>query len=60
MPVDYISWTERVAMFPKRSDIQAAPEHVGFVSGRLSPLASKEFTKRDWKMFESYTIAAEQ
>jgi hypothetical protein len=30
------------------------------LSGRLSPLASKEFTKRDWKMFESYTIAAEQ
>jgi hypothetical protein len=60
MPVDYISWTERVAGFPKRSDIRAASEHVGFVSGRLSPLASKEFTKRDWKMFESYTIAAEQ
>ena len=60
MPVDYISWTERVAGFPKRSDIRAAPEHVGFVSGRLSPLASKEFAKRDWKMFESYTIAAEQ
>src|SRR5712692_3830692 len=60
MPVDYIAWTERVAGFPKRPDIRAAPEHAGFVSGRLSPLASKEFTKRDWKMFESYTIAAEQ
>ncbi len=60
MPVDYISWTERVAGFPKRSDIRAASEHVGFVSGRLSPLASKEFTKRNWNMFESYTIAAEQ
>src|SRR6266568_6809505 len=42
MPVDYIAWTERVAGFPKRSDIRAESEHVGFVSGRLSPLASKE------------------
>jgi len=59
MPVDYIAWTERVARFPQRADIQA-PEHVGFISGRLSPRAQKEFTKRDWKMYESFTIAAEQ
>jgi hypothetical protein len=59
MPVDYIAWTERVARFPQRPDIQA-PEHVGFISGRLSPLAEKEFTKRNWKMYESFTIAAER
>jgi hypothetical protein len=59
MPVDYISWTERVARFPQRPDIQA-PEHVGFISGRLSPLANKEFTKRGWKLYESFTIAAER
>jgi len=59
MPVDYIAWTERVARFPQRQDIQA-PEHVGFISGRLSPLAGKEFTKLGWKMFESFTIAAER
>jgi len=59
MPVDYISWTERVARFPQRPDIQA-PEHVGFISGRLSPLANKEFEKRRWKLYESFTIAAER
>jgi len=59
MPVDYISWTERVAHFPQRPDIQA-PEHVGFISGRLSPLANKEFEKRRWKLYESFTIAAER
>jgi hypothetical protein len=59
MPVDYIAWTERVARFPLRQDIQA-PEHVGFISGRLSPLAEKEFTKRNWKMYESFSIAAER
>ncbi len=59
MPVDYIAWTERVAQFPQRPDIQA-PEHVGFISGRLSPLANKEFAKRGWKLYESFTIAAER
>jgi hypothetical protein len=59
LPVDYIAWTKRVAQFPQRPDVQA-PEHVGFVSGRLSPLAGKEFTKRGWKLFESFTIAAER
>src|SRR5215467_2092154 len=59
MPVDYIAWTERVAHFPQRPDIQA-PEHVGFISGRLSPRAEKEFTKRGWKLWESFTIAAER
>jgi hypothetical protein len=59
MPVDYISWTERVARFPQRPDIRA-PEHVGFISGRLSPRANKEFEKRGWKLYESFTIAAER
>jgi hypothetical protein len=59
MPVDYIAWIKRVAQFPQRPDIQA-PEHVGFVSGRLSPLAEKEFTKRGWKLYEAFTIAAER
>ena len=60
VPVDYISWTERVARFPQREDIKPAPEHVGFVSGRLSPLAQKNFTGSGWKMFESFSIAAER
>jgi hypothetical protein len=59
MPVDYISWTERVARFPQRPDIKA-PEHVGFISGRLSPLANKEFERRGWKLYESFTVAAER
>src|SRR5206468_1196010 len=59
VPVDYIAWTERVARFPLRQDVQA-PEHVGFISGRLSPLAQKECTKRSWKLYESFTIAAER
>jgi len=60
MPVDYISWTQRVARFPQREDIRPAPEHVGFVSGRLSPLAQKNFRRLRWQLFESFTIAAER
>jgi hypothetical protein len=60
MPVDYISWTERVARFPQREDIKAAPQHVGFISGRLSPLALKNFSALSWKTFESFSIAAER
>ena len=60
MPVDYISWTERVAKFPQRQDIKSAPQHVGFISGRLSPLAQKNLAVQSWKMYESFTIAAER
>src|SRR5467141_2490708 len=60
MPVDYIAWTERVGRFPQRADIKAASEHVGFISGKLSPLAQKNFSAQGWKMFEAFTIAAER
>ena len=60
MPVDYIAWTERVGRFPQRADIKAESEHVGFISGKLSPLAQKNFSAQGWKMFEAFTIAAER
>ena len=58
-PVDYVSWIERVGVAANRPDLQA-PEKVFFVSGRMTPLAQKEFTKRGWKIYESFTTAAEQ
>jgi hypothetical protein len=60
MPVDYIAWTNRVGRFPQREDIKGAPEHVGFISGRLSSLAQKNFTDLGWRMFETFTFAAER
>jgi len=57
-PVDYVAWLERVALASNRPDLQA-PERVFFVSGRLTPLAQKELSKRGWKLFESLTRAAE-
>ncbi len=58
-PVDYVAWLERVALASNRPDLQA-PERVFFVSGRLTPLAQKELSKRGWKLFESFTRAAEK
>ena len=58
-PVDYVAWIERLGVAANRPDLQA-PEKVAFVSGRLSPLAQKELTKRGWKIFESFTTAAER
>jgi len=52
-------WLERVALASNRPDLQA-PERVFFVSGRLTPLAQKELSKRGWKLFESFTRAAEK
>ena len=58
-PIDYVAWLERVAAAANRPDFQAA-EKVFFVSGRLTPLAQKELTKRGWKIFEAFTTAAAQ
>jgi len=58
-PVDYVSWLERLGRAANRPDLQA-PEKVAFLSGRMSPLAQKEFTKRGWKIFETFSIAAER
>jgi hypothetical protein len=58
-PVDYVAWLERLGVAVKRPDLQA-PEKVAFISGRLTPLAQKELSKRGWKIFEAFTTAAAQ
>jgi hypothetical protein len=58
-PVDYVAWTERMARFAVRDDLRA-PSRLGWVSGQLSPRARKEFEKRGWAIFESFTIAGER
>lgn len=59
MPVDYVAWLERLGVAANRPDLQA-PEKVAFISGRMTPRAQKEFTKRGWKISESFTTAAER
>jgi len=59
MPVDYVAWLERLGAAANRPELQA-PEKVAFVSGKLSPLAQKNFTARGWKLYETFSIAAER
>jgi hypothetical protein len=58
-PVDYVAWIERISRFTERDDLKG-PVRLGWVSGQFSPRARKEFEKRGWTVFESFTIAGER
>jgi hypothetical protein len=51
-PVDYVSWTERVARFAKRDDLKAAERSI-VLTGKMSPRARKEFEGLGWKVSEN-------
>jgi hypothetical protein len=48
VPVDYLSWTERVAYFAKNPKLQAAPRRLLWITGGMSPRAKKEFEANGW------------
>ena len=50
-PVDYVSWTERVAGFAKKPDLSAADREI-WLTGRLSPRARQELTRLHWVTHE--------
>ena len=50
-PVDYASWTERVARFANRDDLKA-PERSIVLTGKMSPRARQEFEALGWKVRE--------
>jgi hypothetical protein len=50
-PVDYIAWTEGVATFARRADLQAR-ERTLVTTGRRSPRAAKELTSQGWNVNE--------
>jgi hypothetical protein len=47
-PVDYASWTERVAGFGSRPEVSGAKERHLWLTGRLSPRTRQELTARGW------------
>ena len=49
--VDYVSWTERLARFANRSDLEAKQRTV-LLTGRMSPRAKKEFEALGWHVAE--------
>ena len=50
-PVDYVSWTERVARFANRGDLKA-PQRTILLTGKMSPRARQEFEALGWKIEE--------
>jgi hypothetical protein len=58
-PLDYVAWIQRTGHFTQREDLKGA-ERVAWLSGRMSRRAAKEFEARGWKVYESFTIAAER
>jgi hypothetical protein len=50
-PVDYVSWTERVARFADRDDLRASERTIS-LTGKMSPRARSEFEKRGWQVKE--------
>jgi hypothetical protein len=47
-PVDYVSWTERVASFAKSPSFLAVPQRTLWLVGQMSPRANKEFAANGW------------
>ncbi len=50
-PVDYVSWTERVAGFAERPDL-AAPQRSVWITGRMTPRAKAGFEALGWTVRE--------
>jgi hypothetical protein len=51
-PVDYISWTEKVAYFAQSPKLLAVPRRVLWITGGISPRAKKEFAANLWTIHE--------
>jgi len=54
-PVDYVSWTERVARFADREDL-AAPTRTLLLTGQTTPLAKHELQQRGWILKEKVPL----
>jgi hypothetical protein len=50
-PVDYVSWTPRIAHFAHRPDLVAS-KRSAWLSGQMSPLAKKNFQTLGWIIHE--------
>jgi hypothetical protein len=51
-PVDYVSWTERVASFAKNPSFQRARQRTLWITGQMSPRAKQEFEANGWTIHQ--------
>jgi hypothetical protein len=51
-PVDYVAWTERVAGFAGREDLQGTTGSL-WITGRMSPEAQRQFAGLGWTVYQN-------
>jgi len=54
-PVDFLSWTPRIAAFGTNPDFLAVPDRVLWITGKMSPLARKNLAAKGWVIREGMT-----
>lgn len=54
-PVDYVSWTQRIANFASRPDLKGSKK-VAMLTGQMSPIAKKHFHALGWTVYERVPI----
>ncbi len=52
-PIDYLSWTERIAAFATNPDFLATKKRTLWVTGKVSPRARKELKANGWTVQET-------
>jgi len=52
-PVDYLSWTEKVAAFATSPAFLSVPQRTLWLAGKMSPRAKEGFTANGWTIQES-------
>jgi hypothetical protein len=50
--VDYVAWTERLAGFAGRPDLQGTPGSI-WITGRMSPEAQRQFAALGWTVYQN-------
>jgi hypothetical protein len=57
-PVDYVSWTRRIAAFATRPDL-VARKKVALLTGQMSPMAKRRFRALGWTIYERVPLRSE-
>ena len=52
-PVDYLSWTQRIAGFATDPNLMAMHNRVLLISGKMTPLARQQLTANGWNVRET-------
>ena len=51
-PVDYVSWTQRIAGFATDPELLAMQNRVLWITGKMTPLAQQQLTTNGWTLQE--------